>query len=105
MPERFLKDDDYYAHRYGSDKPSSASWLVPLLLLPVAFLGGWVANGYVNEGQVNGTLPGVETGVGGGPDDERRMISPLPTEVEVEATPTQAVSPTPDMNVTPTETE
>lgn len=102
MPERFINDDRYYVRH--EDRPqgsSSASWLVPLLLLPIAFLGGWVASGYVNEGQVNGTLPQIEVGVGGGPEDERQMVSPLPTG-QTDPTPTPTTSPTPTEEITST---
>lgn len=103
MPERMFDDDRYYAHHTDSTGPNASTWLVPLLLLPIAFLGGWVANGYFEDAQFNRGIPGIETGVGGGPEEGNRgIISPLPTQEIAEPTVTVTPSPTPEISPTDT---
>ena len=104
MDERAFRDNDRFIERYDRSRPNPASWIIPVLLLPIAFLGGWAANGYVNSGQVE-NVPGIETGVGGGPD-RREIISPLPTNITAPtSTPTTTPTPIEEMDLTPTPVE
>jgi len=90
-------DDDYYKkdlrEEYATN--TSTSWFAPLLLLPIAFLSGWVLNGYMAEGQLN-QPSNIEIGVGGGPDD---MQTPLPSSGE-KLTPSPSATATPSISPT-----
>ena len=98
MPERFFDDDKRYIAHSDERYNNASSWIIPLLLLPIAFLAGWVTNGFVADEQFNRMVPGIETGVGGGPDDGGQLISPLPTErIDISPTsqqPTPTIAPT-----------
>lgn len=80
------------------------SWLPLLLLLPLFFIGGWLANDTANNNRssqdqaVATADPGARFGVGGGPGDE---ISPLP-EDSTEVMPEATVTPSPSPRVTET---
>lgn len=98
-------DDDLtdYHTDVRRNRSGSASWLLPLLLIVIAFFTGWWANAYTTN---NNSGSGFQTGVGGGPGNTRSatptpgnsIISPL-------ASPTVTATPTPSaVQTTPTPT-
>ena len=102
MREFYDYDDKSYVRRYDRPRNAATSLLLPLLLIPIAFLAGWITNAYTGTDNLNRILPGAEVGVGGGPEDNN-IISPLPTSGP--QNPTVSPSPTITPTVTPIEIE
>ena len=97
-------DDDVVTRRDVRRYNTNAfSWVVPLLLVVVAFFTGWWANAYTTN---NNSGSGLVPGVGGGPGNTR-SVSPAPTSgvTAPSVSPMVTVSPTPTIiPTTPTPT-
>lgn len=82
-----LRDDEYIVRRPVNN---NAVWVL-VLLLPIFFILGWLANGYWMGNSFNSR---PQVGVGGGPGSENATLTPNPTTTNV-PTPTVTATQTP----------
>lgn len=68
-----LEYEDSNMNEEENLSPRKSTWLIPLLLIPIFFVLGWVANDF-SKTNPNQTMQ--EYGVGGGPDVQ---VWPSPT--------------------------
>jgi hypothetical protein len=95
---------DYHADTHRNSV-GAYTWLLPLLLIVIAFFTGWWANAFTTN---NNSGSGFQPGVGGGPGNTN-SVSPTPRSSIISplASPTISVTlmPTPTiMQLTPTPT-
>ncbi len=87
-------DDDVVSRDVRRNDSNAFSWLVPLLLVVVAFFAGWWANAYTTN---NNSRSGLQPGIGGGPGNVNNVA---PTRGNTKLSPT--VSPMVSLTPTPT---
>lgn len=98
MPEAYDERGYTRGDRYVVRRDNSGGWFA-LLLIPLAFLAGWVANGYYNNGK---NVPGLQTGVGGGPANVTASPTPQGGQIMVSPTETPIIIPSDTPMISPT---